>query len=116
MEEYYISFKEKHIIHAEAQFDAKYFKTACPNISYKIGMRDWGPFTIPVDPYFPELVWEFYASYRERQQLLKHKGRTEAFPCLTSSAIKKALQPAKDKLTSLCSTVDVLESKVDDGQ
>ncbi|MCD9638710.1 hypothetical protein HAX54_022847 [Datura stramonium] len=134
-----------------------------------------GPFTLPVDPYPPELVWEFYASYLARQQLLKRRGHTEAFPCLTSvwvqgqevpaacplfrpldktvqvnsvitletkidkealvmkwamytgnitppshgyrptpysqSAIKKALQPAKDKLASLCSTVDVLESK-----
>ncbi|MCD9643479.1 hypothetical protein HAX54_030992, partial [Datura stramonium] len=30
-----------------------------------------------------------------------------------SSVIKKALQPAKDKLASLCSIVDVLESEVD---
>ncbi|MCD9559740.1 hypothetical protein HAX54_017973 [Datura stramonium] len=34
-----------------------------------------------------------------------------ALPSMIRSAIKKALQPAKD-LTSLCSTVDVLESKV----
>ncbi|MCD9637821.1 hypothetical protein HAX54_021325 [Datura stramonium] len=84
MEEYYSVFKEKPVIHAEAQFDAESFKTAFPDIYYQIGTRDWGPFTIPVDPYFLELVWEFYASYRARQQLLKHKGRTEVFPCLTS--------------------------------
>ncbi|MCE3051611.1 hypothetical protein HAX54_050331, partial [Datura stramonium] len=84
MEEYYISFKEKHIIHAKAQFDVEFFKTTCPNIYHLVGTRDWCPFTIPVDPYFPELVWEFYASYRARQQLLKHRSRTEAFPCLTS--------------------------------
>ncbi|MCE0481168.1 hypothetical protein HAX54_038667 [Datura stramonium] len=36
----------------------------------------------------------------------------KAIPSMIQSAIKKALQPAKDKLTSLCSTVDVLESKV----
>ncbi|MCD9637579.1 hypothetical protein HAX54_020948 [Datura stramonium] len=86
MEEYYSAFKEKLIIHTEAQFDAEYFNTACPDIYYQIGMHDWGPFTIPIDLYFPKLVWEFYASYRERLQLLKHKGRTEAFPCLTSAA------------------------------
>ncbi|MCD7453798.1 hypothetical protein HAX54_022189 [Datura stramonium] len=116
-------------------------------------MNNWGLFTIPVEPYLLELVWKFYASYRERQQLLKRRGRTEAFrashrtvqansvirlatktdkeaPAMKrakytwnmtlpsssasthTSAIMKALQPAKDKLASLCSTHDVLESKV----
>ncbi|MCE3214836.1 hypothetical protein HAX54_053466, partial [Datura stramonium] len=84
IEEYYSAFKEKRIIHVEAQFDVESFKTPCPDIYYQIGTRDWSPFTIPVDPFFLELVLEFYASYRARQQLLKHKGRTEAFPCLTS--------------------------------
>ncbi|MCD9646826.1 hypothetical protein HAX54_037022, partial [Datura stramonium] len=56
MEKFYITFKEKRIIHAEAQFDAESFKTACPDIYHQIGMRDWGPFTIPVDPYFLKLV------------------------------------------------------------
>ncbi|MCD7465502.1 hypothetical protein HAX54_001438 [Datura stramonium] len=55
MEAYYIAFKEKHVIHVEAQFHAESFKTACPDIYYQIGMCDWGSFTIPVDPYFPEL-------------------------------------------------------------
>ncbi|MCE0481886.1 hypothetical protein HAX54_040066 [Datura stramonium] len=49
---------------------------------------DWvawlGPFTIPVDPYFPELVWESYASYRARQHCLRHKGNFATWPCLTS--------------------------------
>ncbi|MCD9643257.1 hypothetical protein HAX54_030555 [Datura stramonium] len=56
MEEFYIAFKEKCVIHAEAQFDAESFKTACPDIYYHIETCDWGPFTIPVDPYLPELV------------------------------------------------------------
>ncbi|MCE3052048.1 hypothetical protein HAX54_051471 [Datura stramonium] len=47
-------------------------------------MHDWGPFTIPVDPYLPDLVWEFYASYRERQQLLNCRDHTEEFSFLTS--------------------------------
>ncbi|MCE2055424.1 hypothetical protein HAX54_042555, partial [Datura stramonium] len=58
MEEFYIAFKEKHVIHAEAQFDAESFKTACPSIYYHIGTA--------------------------RQQLLKHRDNTKAFPCLTS--------------------------------
>ncbi|MCE3215243.1 hypothetical protein HAX54_001435 [Datura stramonium] len=33
-------------------------------------------------------------------------------PSMIHGGIKKALQPAKDKLASLCSTVDVLECKV----
>ncbi|MCD9641035.1 hypothetical protein HAX54_026849 [Datura stramonium] len=49
MVEYYIAFKEKRVIHAEAQFDAKSFKTACPDIYYQIGTHDWGPLTIPAD-------------------------------------------------------------------
>ncbi|MCD9644706.1 hypothetical protein HAX54_033126 [Datura stramonium] len=202
MEEFYMAFKEKCIIHAEAQFDIESFKTACPDIYHQIGTCDWGPFTIPVDLYLPELVCEFYVSYRARQQLMERRGHTKAFPCLTlakkqvtalpfpnlvsmlcmrvscplfrpldrtvqdnnvitlatkidkeaavrqieshnsppldllniaqrsnmhenqlvrfakaipsmiQNAIKKALQPAKDKLASLCSTVDVLESEV----
>ncbi|MCE3052209.1 hypothetical protein HAX54_051869 [Datura stramonium] len=95
--------KEK-CIHAKAQFDAESFKTACPDIYHQIETRDCRPFMILVDPYLPELVQEFYTSYRARKQLMKNRGCTKAFPCLTS--------PAKDKLASLCSTVDVLESEV----
>ncbi|MCD9558997.1 hypothetical protein HAX54_016711, partial [Datura stramonium] len=84
MEEFYITFKEKKGIPVEAQFDAESFKATCPDIYHQIRMRDWGPFTIPIDPYFPELVWEFYASFRARKQLMKHKDRTETFPRLTS--------------------------------
>ncbi|MCE3050609.1 hypothetical protein HAX54_047666, partial [Datura stramonium] len=36
----------------------------------------------------------------------------KAIPSMIQLAIKTALQPAKDKLTSLCSTVEVLESEV----
>ncbi|MCE3052146.1 hypothetical protein HAX54_051668, partial [Datura stramonium] len=36
-EEFYIAFKEKHVIHAEAQFDAESFKTAFPDIYHQIG-------------------------------------------------------------------------------
>ncbi|MCE2055495.1 hypothetical protein HAX54_042737 [Datura stramonium] len=35
-----------------------------------------------------------------------------AIPSMVQSALKKALQPAKDKLIDLCSIVDVLERKV----
>ncbi|MCE0482532.1 hypothetical protein HAX54_041361 [Datura stramonium] len=84
MEDFHRTFKEKCIIHAKAQFDVESLKTVCPNIYHQIAMRDWGPFTIPVDPYFSEILWEFYASYRARQQLLKLEDRTEAFPRLTS--------------------------------
>ncbi|MCD7456766.1 hypothetical protein HAX54_033004 [Datura stramonium] len=37
---------------------------------------------------------------------------TKAIPSMIQSTFKKALQPAKDKLTHLCSKVDVLESEV----
>ncbi|MCD7450430.1 hypothetical protein HAX54_006223, partial [Datura stramonium] len=40
MEEFYIAFKEKRVIHAEAQFDAESFKTACPDIYHHIRTRD----------------------------------------------------------------------------
>ncbi|MCD7457680.1 hypothetical protein HAX54_035843 [Datura stramonium] len=36
----------------------------------------------------------------------------KALPSMIQNAIKKALQPAKDKLATLCSIVDVLESEV----
>ncbi|MCE0481531.1 hypothetical protein HAX54_039341 [Datura stramonium] len=84
MEEYYVSFKEKRSIHAETQFEVESFKNDFPDIYYQIGMWDWSPFIIPVDPYFLELVWEFYASYRDRKSILRHKGRVETMPCLPS--------------------------------
>ncbi|MCD7470589.1 hypothetical protein HAX54_010565 [Datura stramonium] len=30
-------------------------------------IRDWEPFTMPLDPYFAELVKDFYASYRGQE-------------------------------------------------
>ncbi|MCD9639906.1 hypothetical protein HAX54_024859 [Datura stramonium] len=36
----------------------------------------------------------------------------KAIPSMIQSAFKKALQPAKDKLTHLCSKVDILESEM----
>ncbi|MCD9641384.1 hypothetical protein HAX54_027551 [Datura stramonium] len=84
MEDFYISFKENRVIHDEAQFDAESFKTTCPDIYYQIGTRDWHPFTIQVDPHHLEVVWKFYVSHRARQKLLKRRGRSEAFPYLTS--------------------------------
>ncbi|MCD7469289.1 hypothetical protein HAX54_008220 [Datura stramonium] len=45
-------------------------------------MCHWGPFTISIDPYFSELVWKFYASYKALECLLKPKGCTDTFPCL----------------------------------
>ncbi|MCE0481319.1 hypothetical protein HAX54_038997 [Datura stramonium] len=84
MEKYYVSFKEKRSIHAEAQIEVESFKNSFPDIYYQIGMRDWGPLTIPGDPYFPEMLWEFYASYKVRQRLQEHKGRTDTLPCLPS--------------------------------
>ncbi|MCD9646540.1 hypothetical protein HAX54_036459 [Datura stramonium] len=179
MEEYCISFKEKRVIHAEAQIDAESFKTACPDIYYQIGMRDWVPFTIPVYPYFPELAacpffqpldntvqvdsvitlatktdkdasvmkkakytWnktpppplasthtsvaslhtnEFHSPtptnlLNVAQRAKMHESHlvqlAMAIPSMIQRAIKKTLQPTNYKLTSLCSTVDVLESKV----
>ncbi|MCD9559716.1 hypothetical protein HAX54_017888, partial [Datura stramonium] len=36
----------------------------------------------------------------------------KAIPSMIQNSIKNAMQPAKDKLKSLCSTVEVLESEV----
>ncbi|MCE3051747.1 hypothetical protein HAX54_050697, partial [Datura stramonium] len=49
------NFQGKCVIYAETQFDAESFKNACPDIYHQIEMLDWGPFTIPIDPYFLEL-------------------------------------------------------------
>ncbi|MCD9643504.1 hypothetical protein HAX54_031070 [Datura stramonium] len=105
MEEYYVAFKEKRSIHDEAQFEVDYLKNSFQDIYDQIGMHDWGPFNIPIDPYFPELVWEFYASHRARQWLLKNKGHTETLPYLqfvwvcgqeADSVITLATQTDKD--------------------
>ncbi|MCD7467731.1 hypothetical protein HAX54_005343 [Datura stramonium] len=87
MEEYYVSFKEKSSIYTETQFEVDSFKNDFLYIYYQIDMRDWGPFTILVDPYFPELVWEFYASYRARLSILRHKGRVDTMPYLPSMLV-----------------------------
>ncbi|MCD7473170.1 hypothetical protein HAX54_014823 [Datura stramonium] len=88
MDDFYIAFKEKCVIHAEARFDVDSFKTAYPDIYHQIGMRDWGSFTLPVDLYLPEIVWEFDASYRARQKLMKQRGSTVVGSCLTSMWVK----------------------------
>ncbi|MCD9642639.1 hypothetical protein HAX54_029527 [Datura stramonium] len=64
MEAYYVSFKEKRSITVEAQFEVQSFKDDFRNIYNQINIWNWGQFTIPIGPCFPELVWEFYASYR----------------------------------------------------
>ncbi|MCD7453629.1 hypothetical protein HAX54_021682 [Datura stramonium] len=84
MEAYYVSFKGKRYITAEAQFEVKSLKDGFPNIYNQIGIRDWGPFTMPIGPDFPELVWEIYASYRARKSTLKNEGRVDTMPCLLS--------------------------------
>ncbi|MCE0482425.1 hypothetical protein HAX54_041206 [Datura stramonium] len=84
MEEYYVSIKENRLIHAETQFEVESFGNDFPHIYYQIDMRDWGPLTIPVDHYFPELVWEFYAFYRDWKCILRHKGQVDTMPCLPS--------------------------------
>ncbi|MCE3050375.1 hypothetical protein HAX54_047075, partial [Datura stramonium] len=102
VEDFYGTFKEKCVIHTEAEFDVESFKTICLDIYQQIGMRDWGPFTIPVDPYFLELVWEFYASDREWQQLMKREDRTEAFPHLTSVWVRgQEVQVTPEAINSL---------------
>ncbi|MCD7460176.1 hypothetical protein HAX54_043002 [Datura stramonium] len=107
MEEYYTSFKEKRSIHAETQFDVESFKIDFSNIYYHIGMQDWGPFTIHIDPYFPELVCT--KAQEHESQILK---LAKAIPSMIQQAIKKAMQPARNKLRGLCATVEILENEV----
>ncbi|MCE0481670.1 hypothetical protein HAX54_039600 [Datura stramonium] len=103
MEEFYVSFKGKRSIHAETQFEVESFRNDFPDIYYHIGMRDWGPFTIPIDPYSPGLVWEFYASYRARKSILKHKGRlVRCHAChLCGCATKKWTSPIGNQFSLL---------------
>ncbi|MCD7448177.1 hypothetical protein HAX54_039133 [Datura stramonium] len=97
--DYYVSVKEKRSIYAETQFEVESFKDDFPDIYYQIGIWDWGPFTIPVGPYFPELVCEFYASYRAKQRILKRKGRVDTMTCLSS------MSPLKLQFLSLASWI-----------
>ncbi|MCE3214980.1 hypothetical protein HAX54_000471 [Datura stramonium] len=61
---YYVKCKEHRSITAEAQFESDSCKEDFPDIYDQFQIRDWEPFTMPLDPYFPELVREFYDSYR----------------------------------------------------
>ncbi|MCE2055657.1 hypothetical protein HAX54_043102 [Datura stramonium] len=81
METYYISFREKWSIKVEARFEINSFKVDFPDIYDQFQIRDWEPFTMPLDPYFSKLVWEFYASCKARQDLLKHSGRVNMMLC-----------------------------------
>ncbi|MCD7464416.1 hypothetical protein HAX54_052701 [Datura stramonium] len=74
MEVHYITFKETRSIIVEAQFEVESFKEDFLGIYNQIGTRDLGPFTVLVDPYFPELVWEFYASYKGETKHLQEQG------------------------------------------
>ncbi|MCD7472938.1 hypothetical protein HAX54_014374 [Datura stramonium] len=56
MEAYYLSFKKKQPIMAEARFDVDSFKDDFLNIQNQFHIQDWEPFTIPLDPYFSKLV------------------------------------------------------------
>ncbi|MCE3049852.1 hypothetical protein HAX54_045933 [Datura stramonium] len=53
MKNYYVQFKEKKSINAEARFDVDSFKDDFPDIYYQFQIRDLYPFTRPLDPYFP---------------------------------------------------------------
>ncbi|MCD9645922.1 hypothetical protein HAX54_035327 [Datura stramonium] len=75
-------------ITVEARFEVNSFKDDFSNIYDQFQIRDWKPFTIPLDPYFLVLVREFYASYRARQDILKHKGRVDKITCLSSMLIR----------------------------
>ncbi|MCD7458122.1 hypothetical protein HAX54_037369 [Datura stramonium] len=141
MEEYYMSFKEKWSIHAKTQFEVESFKIDFSNIYYHIGMRDWGPFTIPADPYFPELGQEvqitpeainslywvepikphsvFRRNVEDKANQFQWVSSTiniiklaKVIPSMIQQAIKRAMQPARDKLRGLCATVEVLENDV----
>ncbi|MCD9560543.1 hypothetical protein HAX54_019240 [Datura stramonium] len=57
----------------------------------------------------PDLLKIAQRAQVHESQLVK---LAKAIPSMIQIAIKKAMQPAKDKLKSLCSTVEVLKSKV----
>ncbi|MCD9644876.1 hypothetical protein HAX54_033400 [Datura stramonium] len=91
MEAYYLSFKEKRAITKEAHFNVDSFKTNFPNIDKQFQRWDWEIFTEALEPYFPELVREFYASYGAQEHILKHKGRVNMMPCLSSMEIMTSM-------------------------
>ncbi|MCE0482114.1 hypothetical protein HAX54_040516 [Datura stramonium] len=74
MQTYYVYLKEKRYINAEARFKVESFKDDLQDIYDQFQIRDWDPFTIPLDPYFQQLVRESYSSYKARKDILKHKG------------------------------------------
>ncbi|MCD9644394.1 hypothetical protein HAX54_032592 [Datura stramonium] len=52
MDVFYMSFEENQSITAEAQFEMESIKNDFLDIYNQVGIHDWGPFIIPVDPYF----------------------------------------------------------------
>ncbi|MCE3051270.1 hypothetical protein HAX54_049307, partial [Datura stramonium] len=49
MEYYYLSFKEKRPFTEEARFVVDFFKADFSDIDRKFQIRDWEPFTVPLD-------------------------------------------------------------------
>ncbi|MCE0481204.1 hypothetical protein HAX54_038762 [Datura stramonium] len=88
MKNYYVQFKENQSITVECRFEVDSFKDDFSNIYDQFQIRDWEPFVMPFDPYFPKLVREFYTSYRAQQDILKHKGRVDKMSCLSSVLIR----------------------------
>ncbi|MCD7466295.1 hypothetical protein HAX54_002865 [Datura stramonium] len=88
MEAHYLSFPEKQPITEEANFDVDSFKVNFPNLEMQFLLWDWAPFIETPSPYFLELVRELYASYRARQDLLKHKGKVNNIPYLSSMFVR----------------------------
>ncbi|MCE2055404.1 hypothetical protein HAX54_042529 [Datura stramonium] len=87
METYYLSFKEKRAMTEETIFNVDSFKDDFPDSGKQFEIWDCESFTQPLDPYFPEFVWEFYTFYGARQDLLKYKGRVDLIPCLSSMLV-----------------------------
>ncbi|MCE2056142.1 hypothetical protein HAX54_044116, partial [Datura stramonium] len=71
----YVNLEEKWSINAEALFEVGSLNDNFPDIYDQFQIRDWEPFTMPLDPYFPELVRKFDASYRANYPLFRPMDR-----------------------------------------
>ncbi|MCD9644211.1 hypothetical protein HAX54_032359 [Datura stramonium] len=60
-------------------------------------------------PIFQKLVCEFYASYKTKKQLLKHKGRIDTLPCLPSIYVRGLKVPIAPKEINLLYWVEPIQ-------
>ncbi|MCD7462858.1 hypothetical protein HAX54_049529 [Datura stramonium] len=78
MKEYYLKFQGRSLT-PKKRFDLVRLGDDFPNINKQFDESHWHTFTDALPGFFHNLVMEFYTSYQERQDSMKHKREVMSF-------------------------------------